>query len=324
MEVVFNEPNTQCNLPIVAKASYLSTKSELFGWFISPLFILPFFLDKRSIFKRLVFSGDIFPLTEENSIEEQRLFLNEMVELCHQKKLCDFISKAQSNVLFNTFPDQSVHVPWGTHEVPLDKNDEELLASFHNHHKKVIRKAVKDGVSVTVTHDPLIIYENIKETLVRQHLPYYPSLDYLTSLQANCPENVRFYVSMLNGELQGCAVIVLDHDRAYAMYAGSIPKPSSGSLNLMHYTIMTQMRDLGIPVYDFTGARINVKEGSKYEGIQTFKLRFGAQLREGYAFRVVINPIRYFLFNLSAKLYLALKGQKYTDTIDQIRFNEYD
>lgn len=324
MEVVFSEPQTQSNLPIVAKASYLATKSKEFGWFVSPLFILPFYLDKRSIFKRLVFSGDLFPLTEENSIDAQRQFLNEMVKLCHHQKLCDFISKAQSNVLFSTFPDQSIHVPWGTHEVLLDKNDEELLASFHNHHKKVIRRAVKEGVTVTITHDPLIIYENIKETLVRQQLPYYPSLDYLKSLQSNCPDNIRFYVSKLNDEIQGCAVIVFDSARAYAMYAGSIPKPSSGSLNLMHFTIMAEMRDLGIPVYDFTGARINVKEGSKYEGIQTFKTRFGANLREGYAFRVVINPIKYFLFNLSAKLYLAAKGQKYKDPIDQILFNEYD
>lgn len=324
MRIIRTQAEISDFLPVLSSEAYLSTKSSDYGWFITERFILSFFIDHRLIFKRMVFTNDLIPRVQNTCIEDQRQFLNEMIEHSKREKICDFISKAQSNVVFSTFPDAGVSVPWGTHEIELDKTDDELLASFHSHHRSVIRRAIKEDVSISTTQDTALIYHNIKETLERQNLPFYPSLDYLNNLQANCKDNVLFFTSIKNDVLQGCAVIVLDRDKGYAMYAGSIKKPSSGSLNLMHYTIMKTLRDRGIPYYDFVGARINVKPGTKYEGIENFKIRFGAKLREGYAFRAVINPFKYALYTLMSQLYFQLKGIKYKDPIDQILSGEYE
>jgi hypothetical protein len=67
------------------------------------------------------------------------------------------------------------------------------------------------------------------------------------------------------------------------------------------------------------GARSCVEKGSKFEAIQKFKSRFGMHLKKGYAFRVVIHPLKFFLFNITVKSYFKLKGSSYVDPIDSIR-----
>ena len=82
---------------------------------------------------------------------------------------------------------------------------------------------------------------------------------------------------------------------------------------------MRQLRDRGVSVYDFVGARLDVDEGSKYEGIQRFKSRFGAELHEGKAFRVVFSRFKFFLFQFMLKTYFYLRGLSYIDPIDLLR-----
>ncbi len=49
--------------------------------------------------------------------------------------VCDFIYKAQSNVIFNVCPDGSQCVPWGTYLVGLDMSGDALLATFDGKHR---------------------------------------------------------------------------------------------------------------------------------------------------------------------------------------------
>jgi lipid II:glycine glycyltransferase (peptidoglycan interpeptide bridge formation enzyme) len=82
---------------------------------------------------------------------------------------------------------------------------------------------------------------------------------------------------------------------------------------------MRRLRDKGVTRYDFVGARLDVEEGSKYEGIQRFKARFGADLRKGLTFRVVFSPFKYALFSFMVRVYFAVKRWPYVDPIDQIK-----
>jgi lipid II:glycine glycyltransferase (peptidoglycan interpeptide bridge formation enzyme) len=308
----------QESLPVLSTEAYLSTKSAFYGWFLSEKFILAFFLDKRFIFKRIVFTDNIIKRVENTTLTCQQKFLDEIVEYCIKEKLCDFISKAQSNVVFQTFPKNSISVPWGTHLVDINKNDTDLLNSFDGKHRNRVRKAIQEGVTVDTTNDVNLIYKIIKETLIRQKSIHYPSLKYLKNLQLLNSDNVLFFTSNINNEVQGVVVIVFDDHKGYAMYAGSIEKPSNGSLNLMHYEIMKSLRDHGCKIYDFVGTRINPIENSKQAGLYRFKTLFGASLQEGYAFRVVINEFKYKTFHQIIKFYCSLTNTEYTDPIDQI------
>ena len=50
--------NININLPIFATENYLKSKSDDYGWFVTKEVILPFSIEKKLIFKRLIFSTE--------------------------------------------------------------------------------------------------------------------------------------------------------------------------------------------------------------------------------------------------------------------------
>ncbi len=56
VEIVSNDIEFKGLLPVVATKEFLSGKSKEFGWFVSDEFVLPFIVEKKFIFRRIVFS----------------------------------------------------------------------------------------------------------------------------------------------------------------------------------------------------------------------------------------------------------------------------
>ena len=308
------------NLPIFAHENYLKTKSKEYGWFKNDKFLLPFIIDQHFIFRRLIFTTEIIYLNNKTSLEEEKNFLNEIVDYCKKNKICDFIYKPQANAVFNIFPNNSLNAEWGTYEIDLrNKSIDEIFNNFHSKHKNVIRKAIKSEVKIKQLDDIEIVYQNIKETFERQKSLYYPSLDYLKKLKDNLQDNLLIIGSFYQDKLQGCAVIPYSKERAYYLYGGSIQRPFTGSLNYMHYEIIKFLKEKEVKYYDFMGARLCLEKGSKFEGIQRFKSRFGARLKKGYAFIVPINNIKYKLFIFLVKNYFRFKGTFFEEPIVNLR-----
>ena len=308
------------NLPVFATENYLKSKSDNYGWFVTNDFILPFTIEKKLIFKRLIFTTDTIYLKKDLTVLEEKEFLNEITTYCKINHICDFIFKAQSNAIFKTYPDNSEYVEWGTYELELQPTMDELLSKFYARDRTKVRKAIKLGVTVKTTDNIKEVYENIKSTFLQQNSLLFPSLEYLQKLQKNLGEQIKFFiVKNEKNEIQGSSIILSDNNRAYYLYGGSIRRPTNGSINLMHYKAMEYFKEKNVLHYDFVGARFCVEEGSKFEALQKFKSRFGTSIRKGYAFRVIINPIKYKLFNLTVQSYFKLKKSTYIDPIDSIR-----
>ncbi len=70
-------------------------------------------------------------------------------------------------------------------------------------------------------------------------------------------------------------------------------------------------RSLGVRKFDFFGARINPKKGSKQEGINLMKEHLGATLAEGYTWKYPIRPWRAWVYSVGVRL---LRGG---DIVDQ-------
>ena len=308
-------------LPILGMPEYLKTKSDEYGWFISKKFILPYYIDTKGPFSRMVFSTNIVTIEKDQRKRERKLFLDSVISYTKEKKLCDFIYKAQSNVVFDVCPKESTSIPWGTYEVNLSKSHEELFDSFNAKARNAIRKALKEGVSVFDTQDAKLVYENIKQTLQRQSSIHYPSLQYIKTLQ-QLNDSVLFLVAKHKDEIQGTLILVYDKYRGYAMYAGSVQRPITGSLDLLHFEAMKFLQSKNIPIYDFVGTRLNIKKGSKQEGIDRFKRKFNPQLKKGFAFRTIIRPYKFYMYLIASNLYFRLKGIKYNDPITEILAEE--
>jgi hypothetical protein len=306
---------------VFTKPAYLGACSSEYGWFLSDRYVLPFYVDRIMIFRRLVFTdAPVARVDAREDIGAQQKFIDDVVQLVRASKICDFISKPQSNAVFQVAPAESTACPWGTYEVRIDRSDDELLKAFHGKHRNVIGKAIRDGVTVAILGDLKSAQENIRDTLLRQKLPYYPSLSFLEALSGRQPDQLLVMGAYVGNQLQGVAIAPFDRHRGYYLYGGSIARPATGALNLLQFEVMRWLRDRGVSTYDFVGARLNVEPGSKFEGIQNFKVRFGCSLRSGKAFRVVFSPLKFTMFRIAIRTYFLCKGWgAYTDPIDQIK-----
>jgi lipid II:glycine glycyltransferase (peptidoglycan interpeptide bridge formation enzyme) len=226
----------------------------------------------------------------------------------------DFI-RSHHTALFNYFPDDSIYCRFGSYILDLSQSEEALLSNIHSKHRNVIKKAKKDNVLISCGKENRDKCEFlINSTLSRQkvHQINQNMLNKLTALS-----NIDYWIAEYNDEIHGAAIIVWAENSAYYLYGGSIEKTHSGAMNLLHWAAIMEMKKRNVKFYDFVGARIDPEEGSKYEGIQRFKSRFGGELKQGYLWKLPLNKVKYKLYVSMQKLknYGQFKG----DIIDQER-----
>lgn len=99
-------------IPLFAKQEYadylISYKGVKTIWFVQKEqdaldFILPFAIQKKFLFVRGYFLTSVNNIGN-NSIEREKVFLEEVVTLIKKKKLCDWIQQSPNWALFNVVP----------------------------------------------------------------------------------------------------------------------------------------------------------------------------------------------------------------------------
>lgn len=301
-------------LPVIALPDYLKLQSSNFGYFVSDeKTIIPFVVISRLGLKWLVFTTS--PLNS-NYIHKEKFLVDEIIQYARKQNYA-YITCA-NHALFNFYPSGSKHCVFGTYKVSLELTEEELFKNLHTKHRNVIRKAEKDGINIF--HGKEFKKECISvimETQARQGIKSSSSnFDKLQSLN----ENIDFWIAKdKENNTQGSAIFFWNKNHScYYMYGGSSANHHTGALNLLQWKAMLYMKEQGVKYFDFVGARINPPKGSKYEGIQLFKSRFGSTLYKGYLFKVILSP-RYYLLNFlfTANSLLKYRKRHKGDMIDQ-------
>ena len=305
-------------LPFFAQEKYLETKSSTYGWFVSEKFILPFVLFSTYMFKRIVFTTEVIN-KQDSSIEEEIAFLELMQNYIKKNKICDFIHKPQPSAIFRTYPKNANAFKWGTFQLPIDKDFDNMLIKVSSSQRKYVRHAIRDNISITKTDNFEEVYNLCNKTLSRQKIQLLIDKNEFSHQYKNLhPQNMIMFKATFENEIQGVLVIFFDDKTAFAEYAGSVPRPKNGCLKLLHlYAMQYLAQNHNLTIFDFLGAVPDIKEDSKEAGIQKFKREFGAEIKEGYQFTVTFNPIKYYLFNLFLKIHLKLKGVTYVDPVER-------
>ncbi|PLY07637.1 MAG: hypothetical protein C0625_05525 [Arcobacter sp.] len=320
IKLVQNEINLEIELPFFANKQYLESKSNTYGWFVSDNLILPFIVFKELMFKRLVFTTEVIQI-KNSSIQEEKYFLNEVINFIKINNLCDFIHKPQPSAVFRTYPDNCNAFTWGTYKIDIEPNFENMLKKLNKSQRNYVRKALREEVQIERTDNFDKIYSFCNETLSRQKIPLLICREeFQKQYDTFHPNNMFMFKAIYKNEIQGSLVVFIDKTNAYAEYAGSALSPKHGSLKLLHLTAMQYLsKNHNIQSYDFIGAIPDIIEGSKEAGIQKFKKEFGAQIYEGYQFSFIVNPIKYFLFNLCLKLSFMMRRIKYVDPVERYK-----
>ena len=269
--------------PVFASKEYLSSLTKDFGWLSDGKQYISFVIKKKLIFKILIFTSSPFNDFSNNDLNSKK-FIYGCIEFAKTILKIDYIQKPPANVFFETTPFNVKSIRFGTFQIDLRKTQETIFSEFHGKHRNVIRKAIKEGLYVNKNNTKDVDVLNlINDTLVRQNLP---------KLEINLFNNNvnSFYYSVYYNDLiQGAAIFFWSVEGAYYMYGGSIKKPKTGAMNLLHWEAIKFFKSLGVIKYDFVGARKIVKENTKIAGIQKFKERFGGEKKMGFTWKKTLT-----------------------------------
>jgi len=259
-------------------------------------------------------------LAQTLTAEEELNFCKEVIAFIKAQNLADKIVQPTNYCLFQSAPANSVSSPFGSYEIILlDKTEEELLAAMQGRYRSAIRQL--DSLNVEIRYNELDVFYNLHHQTMRRTNAYSEGLEDLKSMQQFLPKNTMVATIYINNELQGGLFLVYTNYSAYYLHGASTDTTqASGAIKYLHYKMMCLLKQKGVQRYDFVGARLSDVSGTKLEGIQNFKKRFGSELKHGYLWKQEINALKCKSYNALLNFKLSLKGQKMPlDIIDQER-----
>jgi hypothetical protein len=314
--------------PIFATQNYADYLKELRNrdtvWFAqlkdnTVSFLIPLAVNKKLIFKRGYFLSGVISFNPDSSLEEEKEFLDNVVNYIKKEKLCDWIQQGPNWALFNTFPSGSKAVKFGTYKIFLkDKTEDELFNSIKRNHRNNISNAKKSEVKIKKGIEYLNDCQAIINETARKANLNLLTLTELKRLFSHFKADLKIYVSYLGDVPQSAAIFLGNGFCTYALYAGSINKAFRGSNAYLDWEAIKDSKNTNSDGFDFVGARINPAPGSKLEGIQNYKKRFGCDFVQGYLWKITISERKFKVFNFLLKIYfLILNKKNKKDIIDE-------
>ena len=282
------------------------------------LFIIPFVILKKAIFKKGYFLTEVINFTKQDKTIEKE-FLEGVVEIIKKNKLCDWIQQPPTWVLFNVIPSKSIFCEFATYKINLHNNTEdELYDRLDKSAKYEIRKALKNKIIIKNSNETI---EDSSKVFAERTLKgdfKFPSKNDIEKLFCYFSDNIKLYSSYYNSIPQTSNIVIFNKLCAYGLYSATIEKPLYGSNYLLFWEIIKDLKKIGIKYFNFVGARINPAYGSKQERIQRFKENFGVEIFHGYLWKMPISKVKYAIFIIMLKIFFSVRLKKYKgDMIDQ-------
>ncbi len=252
--------------------------------------------------------------------EEEINFCNETIAFIKEKDLADKIVQPSNYCLFQNAPISSISSSFGTYIIKLDdKTEDQLLAAMQARYRSAIRQL--ENLNIEIKYNELNVFYDLHKKTMQRTNAYSEGLEDLQSLQNSLPNNTVVATIYINNELQGGLFVVYTNYSGYYLHGASTDTTlASGAIKYLHFKIMCLLKQKGVHYYDFVGARLSDVSGTKLEGIQNFKKRFGSELKQGYIWKQEINALKCKSYNALLNFKLSLKGQKLPlDIIDQER-----
>lgn len=259
-------------------------------------------------------AGEILSPGEENEFNEA------LIKLISRNSLADRIVQPANHCLFLSVPAGSVSCGFGTYRLPLQGRDEdELFAALHSKHRNVIRNAIRSNVTVKFGPDQLETFYQLYSQTMQRNSMYLDPIGFFREYLRHLRDNVICGVSYAGDVPQGALLVPVNKYAAWYVYGASADNVEvTGAVNLLHWELIKKLAGMGVMQYDFVGARLSDVTGSRLEGIQKFKSRFGSQLHKGYLWKLDINSAKCRAFDSLVRLKARFSGSRPPlDIIDQ-------
>jgi hypothetical protein len=291
---------------IFAKESFLKVVGDEYGWLGgiddsgTLRCILPYTIVRKAIFRMVRFRVETLYLNGEISIEEEKAFLNSVVDYFRSTG-ADMIIPAATNAIFRAYPDGADAAPYGSYIIDLTKPEDVLWKNIDRIYRQNINTAIKAGVSIRDGAEHIeATYVHVRDTFRKSKLPFM-NYESFKRFVHGLGDNGKLMIADYQGVVQSYVVFASSDFCAYAIYAGNLADLHQGANKLLYWEAIKYYKNLGVQRFDFVGARINPEKGSKQEGLSRLKKRYGANLKQGYMWKYSIHPLKYRLYCMAAR-----------------------
>jgi hypothetical protein len=304
------------SLPVFAKEEFLRAVGDEYGWLGgidesgTLRCFLPYTIVRKAGLRMVRFRVETISCGAGLDVLEEKSFLNSVVQH-FRKTRADVIIPASNNAIFRTYPDCAEAAPYGSYAIDLGQPETALWRNVGKTTKLNIKTARKDGVSIREGLEFLDqAYDLVRETFRRSKI-LFMRRDGFERFARGLGDQGKLLIAEYQGILQSCSLYGFSTTCAYAIYGGNVPHQHQGAMKLLQWEAIRLFRDLGVRKFDFFGARINPKNGSKQESINLMKKHLGATLSEGDMWKYALRPWRASVYSIGVRL---LRGG---DLVDQ-------
>ena len=162
------------------------------------------------------------------------------------------------------------------------RNDEELMASFHQKTRYNIRVAIKKGVTVKIADKSEVkeFHRIMLETGVRDNF-VIRTAEYFERLLDSLGEHARLYMAYLDGNAIAGTLAIHYGNKVWYLYGASSNEHRNVMPNyLLQFEMIKWAVETGADVYDFRGVSGDISEDNPLYGLYKFKKGFNGEFTE--------------------------------------------
>lgn len=307
-------------LPFCLQPVYLQANDSILI-LQNDVFFAPISIKRNKILKIMQFQFP--PLSLKGDLlnnKDEKEFCESVIQFITENKMADRIQQPKNYSLFNTVPAKSISCKFGTYKIDLqNKTNDQLLEGMQARYRSAIRQIEKLNVEIKFGMPELKIFQKLHNETMERTGAYAEDYGSLKKELEILPDNTLLATIYIDNKIQGGLYVAYSKFCAYYFHGASANTTgASGAIKYLHYKVMCLLRDKGVKHYDFVGARLSNISGTKLEGIQDFKKRFGSELVKGYLWKMDINKTKCKAYDNLLKIKCKLKGTKFPmDIIDQ-------
>jgi len=308
--------------PFCFQNDYLRANSDIFILNSGDIFA-PVKLNKSKFLKIVQFQFP--PINSKGNRlqkEDEKNFCETAIKYITENKIAHRISQPKNYSLFNSLPGKCISSQFGTYKIDLqNKTTDQILLGMQARYRSAIRQIEKLNVKIKYGISELGVFQKLHAETMGRTGAFSEEFETLKEELIALPNNSILAAIYIDEKIQGGVYLTYSKFAAYYIHGASAnTTEASGAIKYLHYNLMCLMRDKDVKQYDFVGARLSDITGTKLEGIQNFKKRFGSDLVKGYLWKVDIDKTKCKTYDNLLKIKCKLKGTKFPiDIIDQER-----
>lgn len=278
-------------------------------------YILALRIRTKLFFKVAICDSEPFRFLSSD-ITDERAFLDDVMKILKKEGVQWTFSTPTSR--FQYYPVGSSVVKSGNHVIDLTLSEDELWAKVHSKHRNSIRRGEKSNIEIIIGGKELLSeYSPISASTYERSHKSDGGLSYLESIISNLDDCEKIMIARFEGQVHAGGMFYYNNAIAYYLHGASIGRPEPGATNYLLWKAILYFKKLGVKEFSFVGYHFDPDPGSKLDGIQRFKERFGGKLEESFYFRNVQNKFFYNVYKLYMQLVSGSPLTKYKDAIDE-------